>query len=421
MSPPTVEDLAPAQNRVAKGIAQRLAEAGYRAWLVGGAVRDLVRGVQPSELDMVTDAHPESIEALFKRTSAVGRAFGIVIVSFEGQSVDLATLRSEAGYTDGRHPDRVRFTSSVEEDAARRDFTCNAIYLDPLSDTCLDPTGGLEDLAAGLLATVGDPRRRFAEDGLRLLRLARFLARLGARPAPGLFEAAQASLDSLRGVSEPRVLGELRRILAGVRTSVAMEVLLGLGIFGAALPAWERRNQVATQLRLRALGSLPDPPGEVLGLAWLLETDPLGEAAESDRGEDGALLETLHASTRLRRRVQRVWEVRRRARAHLSAAARARLLRDEGWREGLELARAWAVAAGGDGAPFEELSAWRSGATDEELCPSPLLTPSDLIAAGVPPGPELGELIGALEEAQLEGRVRTVGEARSWLARRRNS
>jgi tRNA nucleotidyltransferase/poly(A) polymerase len=199
-------------------VAERLAGAGHRVWLVGGAVRDLALGRQPKDLDLASAAVPEEVERLFDRTVSVGREFGTVLVLAGGRELQHTTFRSESGYADRRHPDRVAYGSSLEGDARRRDFTCNALYLDPLADEFRDPEGGLEDLRAGRLCAVGDAAERFREDGLRLIRMARFAARLDLEPAPELVAAARAEAGALEGVSPERTLGELERIFSGPRS-----------------------------------------------------------------------------------------------------------------------------------------------------------------------------------------------------------
>jgi tRNA nucleotidyltransferase/poly(A) polymerase len=414
-----VRDLHPAQFRVVASIAHRLAEAGFPSWIVGGATRDLARGVCPKDVDMVTPATPDQVEGLFEHTVSVGRAFGIVVVVLEGVNIEVATLRTERGYSDGRRPEEVRFGTSVEEDAARRDFTCNALYLDPLTDETLDPTGGLSDLDAGVLSTVGDAWQRFAEDGLRLLRLARFQAALDAAPAPDLLEAAAGSLDALRGVSPERVLQELSRILDGPRVPLAFRTLFDTGVLAAAMPLWAARNRATPGLRLAALAHLPAPPGQVLGLAWLLESTP--EAPEGDLVGDLEVADTLRPSRDLRRSLERAWTVRRGLPVAAGGATRSRLLRDPGWRPGCELALAWTLARGLDAATLEAQRAWRAQAKESELFPPQLVKAAELLDRGVPRGPQLGSLLRDLEDAQLDGEITSRDDALDWLARREDT
>ena len=151
---------------------------GHQAYVVGGCVRDQLLGAQPKDWDVATSARPEQVEALFPRTIGVGKSFGVILVVLDGHESEVATFRGESEYSDGRHPDSVHFTDA-EEDARRRDFTINALFYDPEEQCVLDFVGGLADLDAHLLRTVGEPEERFAEDHLRLLRAVRFAARTG--------------------------------------------------------------------------------------------------------------------------------------------------------------------------------------------------------------------------------------------------
>jgi len=398
---------------------------------VGGAVRDLALGREPREIDMVSAARPEEVEASFERTLAVGRAFGTLIVQLPGLDVELTTFRTEAGYSDARRPDRVEYGATPEEDATRRDFTCNALYLDPLADEVRDPTGGLADLEAGVLRTVGDPGQRFAEDGLRLLRMARFEADLELAPAPGLHAAATESLGALRGVSVERVLHELRRLFAGRRAAHGLAVLDAAGVLEVALPGWRERAagprpwDEVQALRLCVARALPDVPGALLGFATLFEVDPLGEGGEASLRAGSELLCDLHASRELVAACAGAWRARRAlaaaARAGAPRAQRIRALRAGQAAEGLVLARAWAEAQGSPVDVLERLAAlerFGRSLAPRELRPERLLAARDLEAAGVPRGPRWSALFEELETAQLEGAVRTQGEALAWLLER---
>lgn len=420
-------------------MARRLAEAGFRAWLVGGAVRDLARGAVPAELDMVSAATPEEVEQLFPRTVGVGRAFGIVRVLLDGptgdpvgdpgdddwvREVELATFRSEEGYSDARRPDAVHYSSSVEVDAARRDFTVNALFLDPLTDELLDPTGGLEDLEAGILRTVGDAPSRFREDGLRLLRMARFQAALGLELAPGLMDAARVAADALRGVSPERVLQELERTFEGPGSPGALATLQATGVLTRVLPGWGRADRAPFERRLAAARALPQPPGALCGLALLLEADPLGPGGEEALVTDLDRARALRCSRARLTALGRVWRLRRElpdlARREVLPSRRTRALREPHWEEAFSLALAWS-GAGAAGAPPEdllELRTWRRTRTEEELSPEPLVSSSDLADLGVARGPRWGELLEEAETLQLDGELATREQARAWLAGR---
>jgi len=176
----------------ALGVLERLRERGHSAYLVGGCVRDLLLGASPKDYDIATSARPEEVMSLFAETVAVGAQFGVVLVMARPRGddpvqVEVATYRSDIGYSDGRHPDAVRYSDSAREDVQRRDFTINGLLLDPGNNQVLDYVGGRSDLERGVIRTIGDPVRRFAEDRLRMMRAVRFAARFGYQIDPQTF------------------------------------------------------------------------------------------------------------------------------------------------------------------------------------------------------------------------------------------
>lgn len=420
--------LSPALLAAARATAERLAEHGYRAWIVGGTVRDLVRGEAPKDVDMASAATPEEVQRLFPRTVAVGKAFGTLIVVWEGVQIELTTYRSEAGYGDARRPNQVRYGKSVEEDAVRRDFTCNALYLDPLNAELLDPTGGQADLARGILRTVGDPALRFAEDGLRLLRMARFEGALDLQPAPGLHEAAQGSLDALRGVSPERVRMELVRIFAKPGSERACRVLLECGILARALPLWaeliqgEARADVLLPLRLAVLRELGSAPLAELGLAVLLEVDPLGPAEETTLERARELCVALRLSRSEQAACFALWRARRRweelALVNADRASLMRCLKLEYSREALRWAQAWAKVRGIAGGALERLAHWAGAQSAAELAAPALLTADDLLERGLTPGRQFGVLLAEAETQQWNLAWVSRAQALAWLDQR---
>jgi tRNA nucleotidyltransferase (CCA-adding enzyme) len=237
-----------------------LHDAGFRAWIVGGCVRDTLRerlipGGLPREAgdwDLATDARPEQVQALFKRVVPTGIDHGTVTVVLGGIGFEVTTLRGEAGYSDGRRPDSVFYVEEIEEDLARRDFTINAIAFEPRAGKLLDPFGGLADLTAGLLRAVGDPAERFAEDGLRVLRAARFVATLRVELEPMTERAIEPSLASYRRVSQERIRDEWYKTLGAEQPSRGFRVMRCHGLLAITAPelpgassrephpAWER-------------------------------------------------------------------------------------------------------------------------------------------------------------------------------------
>jgi tRNA nucleotidyltransferase (CCA-adding enzyme) len=215
--PPQNASLAISVPAAVRELCDRLARAGFRSWLVGGCVRDLVRGVAVSDWDLATDATPDQVRRVFRRTIPTGIVHGTVTVLFRGTPYEVTTLRGESTYSDGRHPDEVHFVSSIEEDLARRDFTVNAIAYDLLANRLVDPWGGVEDIRRRRIRAVRDPRERFSEDGLRVLRAARLAATLEFDLDPATEAAIPEALDTLRKVSIERVQAEWTKALTKAR------------------------------------------------------------------------------------------------------------------------------------------------------------------------------------------------------------
>ncbi len=213
-----------------------LARAGKRAWVVGGCVRDLLRGRAPSDWDVCTDATPKELLTLFPRAIPTGIDHGTITVVMDHVHYEVTTLRGEGAYTDGRRPDSVHFVRDIEHDLARRDFTVNAIAIDSATGALVDPFGGQADLAARVLRAVGHAEERFSEDGLRVLRAARFCATLGFALDPATRAAIPATLDTFRKVSPERVRDEWMKAMKADKPSVAFDVMRETGILGVSCP-----------------------------------------------------------------------------------------------------------------------------------------------------------------------------------------
>jgi tRNA nucleotidyltransferase/poly(A) polymerase len=417
MRRPSERFLAPAARSVARQVAERIAERGARAWIVGGALRDLALGAEPEDVDMASALPPDELAGLFERTVEVGRAFGTVVVHLDGHDVQVTTFRTESGYSDRRRPDQVRWGSTLEEDAARRDFTVNALYLDPLADELADPQGGLADLEARRLRCVGEPASRFREDGLRLLRLGRFAAALDFHVEPATLEAARAEREALSGVSGERVAEELRRVLCGPRAHVALALFDGLGLLDQALPGLAADAQERA-LRWRVLARLEPAPGFEEGLALLVEP-----AAGGARDPAHPALERLHLAREERRAVDGLGDLLEALRALASerSAARAprlRLVRSALWPRAARLAAALFAERGPPEADPAPLVDFASGLSPAQLAPPPLLTSADLAASGLARGPEWGLALREAETLQLEGELVSRDAALAWLAGR---
>jgi poly(A) polymerase len=411
----------------AVGIIRRLREAGHVAYLAGGCVRDALLGVEPKDYDVATDARPEAVRKLFRRSRYVGEAFGVVLVYAGVQSapgVEVATFRTEWGYEDGRRPGGVEFTDA-EHDARRRDFTVNGLFADPLDenlepvpvckDRVIDFVGGVKDLEAKVLRAIGDPGERFREDYLRMLRAARFAARLGFEIEPGTAEAIRASADNLKKISRERIGQEVMLMLTGRDPVRAAELMQELEIDGAAL------SEEHVDAPLRALGGLPPGSSYALCLAaWMLDragaSTSVGDAARFIENEAKARLrgrrKALCLSNGDRDALGDILGLLPRVTgwADSGIAKRKRLLAEPGWPGAWELVRALGPAGF-----VEVVEAEASPLQAEGVAPERFVTGDDLIRLGVPAGPRIGDLLEAVYDEQLEGRVRSKDEGMAWV------
>src|SRR5579863_6909759 len=212
-------------GHAAMEIVRRLRAEGRQAYFVGGCVRDLVMGREPKDFDVSTDATPDQVVGLFPESLTVGAQFGVVIVPGEPGNVEVATFRNDGIYTDGRHPNEVRYAKTAQEDVQRRDFTINGLLYDPVDDRVLDYVGGQADIRARRLCTIGDPTRRFTEDHLRMLRAVRFAARFTFTIDPETMEAIQRLAPEICEVSAERVRDEIVKILTEGQARRGFEVL----------------------------------------------------------------------------------------------------------------------------------------------------------------------------------------------------
>lgn len=220
------------------GICRRLREKGKRGWIVGGCVRDLLRGKPAKDWDVATDARPEEVVTMFRKVIPTGIQHGTVTVLLRGTPYEVTTLRGEGAYSDGRRPDSVEFVDDITADLARRDFTFNAIAIDPVDGHMIDPFGGEKDLNAHVVRAVGDAAERFAEDGLRVLRAARFAATLSCSIDPDTERAmaAERSHQTFRRVSAERVRDEWMKTMLANRPSVAFDILRRTSILAITCP-----------------------------------------------------------------------------------------------------------------------------------------------------------------------------------------
>jgi poly(A) polymerase len=404
----------------AVGIVQLLQSQGHVAYFAGGCVRDEVLGLTPSDFDVATDATPERLLALFRNTREVGAHFGVVHVHAMGHVVEVATFRTEGPYSDHRRPDSVRF-AGPQDDAKRRDFTINALFLDPLASpdkdqaasplggAVIDLVGGLADLRDRVLRAVGDPHLRLGEDHLRALRAVRLAAKLGFTVEPRTADAIQSEASRLAGVSRERIGDEVRRMLDHPRRAEAMILLRDLCLDGPVLtePAQPAHG-------VGVLASLPhDAPVSLSLAAWAI--DRAGEPPESSAifsllrrwrpalclsNDEAEAFKGYLTCLGALRTDWSDWGTQ-------GIAPRKRLASRSGFGGAVRLLGALdQPAAGRVASDVEQLAATRSG-----LDPAPWVSGDDLIALGQTPGPAFKALLDRLYDAQLEDRVGSREEA----------
>lgn len=402
----------------------RLRERGFTGYLAGGCVRDELLGEPPKDFDVATDARPGDIRAAFRRTGEVGAAFGVMLVREFGPTIEVATFRSDGVYSDRRRPDSVRFADALS-DARRRDFTINALFIDPLvtgQGRVIDLVDGRRDLDARTLRAVGDPDARLGEDPLRALRGARFAARYGLTIEAGTASAIRRHASGLGGVSRERVGDELRRILTHPTRAQGAQLLHDLGLAGAVFQE-ERAYDGLVMERLTpgssflaALMALLIGRGDGVGLRESVEA-PGAEPGSAGRiaGQVAAVRRALVLSNDERDGLRDGLNALRRARGEWDAmgeAGRKRLASGAGFADALCVLNAMdPERAGSIGAEVERLRGRFGG-----LAPTPLLDGEGLIAMGLTPGPRFAAILITVYDAQLEGRVGTVEEARAMVA-----
>ncbi|HEY2155615.1 MAG TPA: CCA tRNA nucleotidyltransferase [Isosphaeraceae bacterium] len=390
----------------AAAVVARLRESGHEAYWAGGCVRDILLGLEPTDYDVATDARPEQVAGLFRRTVGVGVSFGVVKVlgPREAGEVEVATFRSDGAYVDGRRPESIVF-STPERDASRRDFTINGMFLDPLDGRVIDYVGGREDLRKKVLRAIGDPRARFGEDKLRLLRAVRFAARFRLSFDPETRLAIVEMARQVTAVSVERIAQELRRMLVHPSRTEAMALAAGLGLLEVILPSVGMPGTVHVLSALPATSSFP------LAFAALLRD--LAPQAVLD------LSARLKLSNAERERTSWLVENQRALidAPNLPRHLLKRLLASEGIADLLALHRAIALADSSDVAHVAYCEAYLRDQPDGPIDPPPLLTGHDLARHGLRPGPRFATLLDALRDAQLDGTVTTRDEALAFVDR----
>jgi poly(A) polymerase len=449
-----------AAKQHAAEIVRTLRQQGHQAYFAGGCVRDILLSREPADYDVATDATPQQVMQIFPQTYAVGEQFGVVLVpENEGttgaltrqserserskQTVEVATFRADVGYSDGRHPDEVRFTKDPEEDAQRRDFTINGMMLDPATNEILDFVGGRDDLKKEIICAIGDPNRRFEEDKLRMLRAVRFAARFNYQIDPATLNAIQVLAPKISQVSAERVREELTKMLTEGHARRAFELLDQTKLLPEVLPEIAAMKGVAQPPQYH-------PEGDVF-IHTLLLLDKLMPAASKTLAW-GALLHDVGKPPTFRIAPDRIRfdghvdvgvkmaaEILRRLRfsnhetdqilalvdnhmrfgdvQRMKQSTLKKFLRLPAFDEHLELHRIDCLSSHGQLNAYEYAQQQLRTMSPEAIRPTPLITGRDLIEAGYKPGPRFKEVLAAVEDAQLEGRLTSPEEAMKFVQR----
>src|ERR1051325_11651696 len=433
-------------RELANSIREMLQRNKHQALLVGGCVRDVLLGREPADYDVATDATPVEVAGLFPESVAVGAQFGVILVPRDGMKVEVATFRSDVGYSDGRHPDRVVYSKTAQEDVQRRDFTINGLLMRHDTGEVLDFVDGQEDLKAGVIRAIGDPERRFAEDKLRMMRAVRFAARFGFKIEEATFRAIQRQTQEIQQVSPERLREELTKMLTEGAARRAFELLNETGLLAqvapeiAAMKGVEQPPQfhpegdvwIHTLLMLEKLEKGASPT-----LAWGVLLHDVGKppTVQSAAETGGRIRFNHHVDVGVRmaealcRRLRFSNEETEQISALVSNHMRfgavedmkkstlKRFVRLPRFDEHLELHRLDCLSSHRHLDSYEFVQRFLDETPPEQVRPERLLTGDDLLAMGYHPGPEFARILRGLEDSQLEGQVKTKEEAREYVVK----
>ncbi len=431
-------------RKSAENIVKTLVDKGYTAYFAGGSVRDIVMGIEPKDYDIATDATPDEISKIFKRTILVGAKFGVSIVILDGINFEVATFRSDFDYKDGRHPEKVIFTNE-KEDVKRRDFTINGLLYDPLENKVIDYVGGQYDINNKLIRTIGDAHNRFNEDKLRMMRAIRLAVRFGFDIEQKTFEAIVKKAPEILEISKERIRDELIKVLTEGSAGKGIRLLDKTGILQVILPE---------VIEMKGVEQPPDfhPEGDVFNHTILtldLMENPSIELAMGVLLHDIGKPKTFEIRDRIRfnehtevgikiaddilkrfkftnKEIEHILNL---IKNHLKfkdvqnmkESTLKRFLRIEKFDEHLELHRLDCLASHGNLENYEYCKKMLKEISTEEIKPKRFITGDDLINVGFTPGPEFKEILDYIEDEQLEGRVKDKNEAMNLIMQKFNN
>jgi poly(A) polymerase len=428
-------------EQTAHGIVRKLRAAGHAAYYAGGSVRDLLNGKAPKDVDIATEARPEVVQKIFPRTYAVGAHFGVIVVLENDFQFEVATFRSDGVYLDGRRPVEVHF-ATAEEDAARRDFTINGMFFDPEKNEVIDFVGGRADLERKLIRAIGDPAQRFAEDRLRVLRAVRFATVLDFELDTATWDSVRASAASINEISAERIREELVRIFLSPNRVRGWDLLDASGLMKMVLPELEAMKGCEQPPQFHPEGDvfkhtrimLDLLPAEAsLPLVFSVLFHDIGKPPTAMVDEEGRIRFNGHDRIGAEM-TEAIMERLRFSRAEIDATVEAvrqhmvfkdvpnmrvaklkRFMARPTFSDELELHRVDCASSHGMMDNYEFLLKKKEEFANEPIIPPPLVTGDDLIAMGMKPGPQFGEILEAVETRQLEGALKNREEALEWV------
>jgi poly(A) polymerase len=432
---------------VGKYLVTQLRNAGHRAFFVGGCTRDTLMSVPPKEYDVTTSATPEEVSRIFSHTIPVGVSFGVILVLVGHYRFEVATFRKDESYSDGRHPDYVTYSSEEEEDVLRRDFTINGMLYDPIEEQAIDYVGGMDDIRDRIIRTIGVPYERFREDKLRLMRAVRFSSRYGFKLEEKTYEALGELAGGISQVSAERIRDELVKIITQQNPGAGLGVLRESGILRHILPEVDLMYGVEQPPEFH-------PEGDVFTHTCLV-LDNIYREAEGNVSTELAMAGLLHdvgkpptfsVSDRIRfnghdklgadmsvgicrrlkfsnRQIEIIFELIRdhlkfKDVFHMRKSTLKRFMGSPNFEEHMVLHLSDCLASHGSTEAYDYIINKLDEYRNEEIKPEPLLGGKELIEMGYTPGPLFSEILNFVEEAQLEGDIKNMEEAREIVSKK---
>jgi len=434
-------------RELANSICETLQRNGHHALLVGGCVRDLLLGREPADYDVTTEATPERVLELFPESIAVGAQFGVVLVPRDGLKVEVATFRSEGGYSDGRHPDQVIFSKTPEEDVQRRDFTINGLLMCHDTGEILDFVGGRADLNSGVIRAIGDPDRRFAEDKLRMMRAVRFAARFGFEIEHKTFGAIRRHAGAVTDVSAERLREELTTLLTEGAARTGFELLEKSWLLSIVLPEIAAMKGVPQPPQFHPEGDVwihtllmieGLPAGTSPTLAWGALLHDVGKPPTfkpaSETGDRIRFDHHVDVGVRIAEAICRRYRFANEETEQILAlvanhmrfmdvnrmrtSTLKRFVRLPRFEEHLELHRLDCLSSHRNLDSYGAVQRFLAETPAEEVRPQRVLTGTDLREMGYIPGPVFSEILRVVEDAQLERQIASKEEAQEFVRKK---